>query len=460
MPVKGPEHMTLPLTCSNGFRLDVCEAAKEQHKVHRSSGVLTQSASDAFSFGYSPFGQVEDLLSHNVFQGASSIGAFHRELIGREGYRQIADWTHSLSKSSTDLAMDAFKGGPFHRWVGHHPVDLARMWLDGKVEVLPALRHLSLDVITTNGLPTLPESVHTALRDIGVPYQTLVEWTHINAFDVAVGCISMADGAYSLTIALTGHLDWGTQTFVFTFGQGTVEIIAGCMTQNPLLVAGGVMHVASGSLSAWEHWSTQDPTMFDHIFSTLEAAGFGMGLSTALRLGFVWNQTTVSERAGIAAESSAISAAACFISQLSASLVPLASVCYSFGRMAWQLADSDSEYWSGQNFSSRLTYDLAIAEMLRSGGEDSLERFKKFLSDQRHYNAVLAPQFLNSHDWLLKPQPETEHVLAKHASWQTHAADPREEALPSESDKNIIGPPPEAEIAFKPFHLPKQPPPP
>jgi hypothetical protein len=447
--------MTQSLAHRNGLCLDIREISGGKSVLRKSSGVLTQSASDALCFGHASASQAIEALSPNVLGGACSIGAFHREVIGQEGYRQIANWTHALPKSSTDLAMDAFKGGPYHRWVGHHPVDLAKMWLHGEVEILPAIRHLSLDVITTNGLPTLPESVHTALRDVGVPYETIVEWSHLNAFDVAVGAVGIADGTYSLALAITGHLDWGTQTFVFTFGQGAAEMVAGAMTQNPLLVAAGAMHVTSGTISMWQHWYAPDPTIFDHMLAGLESAGFGMGLSAALRLGFVWNETSLKDKALIATESSAISAAACFLSQLSTSLAPLASVGYSLGKMAWQLAASDSSYWNEQNLSSRLSFDLAINEMTRSGDMEGLARLKSFLSSQRQHAAVLAPKYLNSHDWILKPQPGTEHILAKTAAWRTHVADPRTEVLPTEQEKKILGAPSEAAIAFKPLSIPR-----
>jgi len=452
-----------------------------------------------------PYALFPDLVSLTTAQvggsglGLGAAGALGNLLISTEPlkemlpWKSVANWTHSLSKTKTttdtwmDVVDDWTRGG-HHRWQNHHPVDFSRAWWNdasGKLNLLDYTKHLGLDVITINGIPLLPEFAHKYLLTQGLLPEfahkylltqgllpefahkylltpgwsvgTITNWTHLNILEFAFGGLSLADGGVSFVLAVTGHLPWqGVETFIFTFGQGTVEVVIGYYTANPLLIAGGVLHIGAGSVSLWDHWHIPEPSLLDHIVPILLPAGVIATCATALRLGLVWGNSSPSQRVVAGCESATLSVTATFLSALSPLLAPPAVVGYSLGKLAWQIAEDDSSFWERQNLTSPFAMNLALNHIAKHGDPASIDRLKLYLAETQGCASILAPVFLESPTVLSLPPAGAEHVWAKDAAWATDVMAMENLLTPASSDVKILSPPDDASQVFGAHPFPKE----
>lgn len=326
-------------------------------------------------------------VAANIMSGASGSLSFFRD---SPPYERIADWTHSLSKTPTDRWMDVVNGavrGPNHRWLHHHPLDFAKAWLDQT----PADglrwddygRHCFLDSITIKGIPLLPEAVHTKLVELGIPPNVLFEWTHLNMFDVAVGSLSIFGGGTHLFLAITGCFPWqGTETFLLTFGLGTLQIAGGIATNNPLLVVGGALDCAAGGTSYWHHIHIPETSLIETLAPGLFGGLVGGSVITATRMIISWGTTTPKEKMIIASESMGLATLMGTLSAVSPWLsLPLA-VTYTAGKLAFKFAQSTDAFWPENPLSSQLTPALCRASLQKAGGNDAVESFEAYLRRQ------------------------------------------------------------------------------
>ncbi|MDD5091528.1 MAG: hypothetical protein PHQ23_11510, partial [Candidatus Wallbacteria bacterium] len=262
-------------------------------------------------FGNTAQSIAPDIL--NSMSAAAGVGSFSRDMIP---WKDVANWTHKLAKNPTDKWMDVIDGavrGPGHRWLNHHPVDFLKEYLFGEVpglSVTDYMRHAFCDLITTKGMPLLTQDVHHWLVEMGINHQFLLEWAHVNLFDITIGTITLLDGSRTLVLALTSQLPWnGVETFVMTFGKGALELAGGISTQNPILVASGICNVGAGTVSYYKHIHMPNyslPGSQGLINGFLGGMGAG-AVITAIRVGLAWNETTAAEKALVATETMGIS---------------------------------------------------------------------------------------------------------------------------------------------------------
>lgn len=382
---------------------------------------------------------------NGIFGAANAIGSLEREAIP---WNKIADWTHGLRKTSTDHWLDVVDGavrGPHHRWLRHNPIDFLEAWLkdsSGKLKLADYVRHLTLDAVTTNGLPMLSEAVHEFLLKAGIPFSDLVAFTHLNVFDLTVGTLAIADGSHSLFLALTGHLPWhGTQTFLFTFGTGSLNIAGGLglvalggTHGNALLLAAGAMQISSGALSLCQHWMLPEPSLFELALPyLLRGAEIGT-LASAVRLAICWRKSNATQRLGAGAETMILSLSSSLLGAVSSWLAVPVSVGYGFSKLAWKIADRDSRLFDQGRVSSPVSFTLAMDSLFKNGGPEAVESFREYLTKSHQLDTVLAPRFFEEFDLWDKPPPGTEHVAASQPfspiGWASEATEQSMYSLP------------------------------
>lgn len=361
-------------------------------------------------------------VAANLLAGSSGSLSFFRNSLP---YDRIADWTHSLSKTPTDRWMDVVDGavrGPNHRWLHHHPLDFAKGWweqnsADG-LRWADYGRHCFLDSITIKGIPLLPEVVHTKLLALGISPNVLYEWTHLNVFDISLGSLSIIGGGTHLFLAITGCLPWqGTETFLLTFGLGTLQIAGGIATHNPLLVAGGALDCAAGATSYWQHIHIPETSLIETLAPGLLGGLVGGSVITATRMIMNWGTTTKKEKMLIASESMGLTTLLSTLSVVSPWLsLPLA-VTYTAGKLAFKFAQNTDAFWSENPLSSQLTLALCRASLQKAGGDDAVESFEAYLRRQTilsqpdDFSAMLAAM----PNWDTAPRG-TEHVFGQRST--------------------------------------------
>lgn len=317
------------------------------------------------------------------YQGGVGIGAYSRNQIP---WKDIADWTHRLPTTPTDYWMDVVDGyvrGPNHRWLRHNPIDFLSEYLkqgsDGFLSLKDYCKHISCDLITTKGIPLLPESAHNFLVSLGVPPQTIFEWTHMNLWDLSIGIISVGTGAYDVFLAISGYLPWGVKTMILTFGVGSAEIYAGIMHANPFLIAGGALKIGAGAISLWDYLTVPANQELPYILQGL-LAGVGIGaIFSAVRIGLSWQSTSLSEKSKIAAENVGVGSLLGALSTISPilSIVPSLTLCA--GKMAINFAELDNRFWDEHQLTSPLVKDLSAETIKKFGSKEDQKNFDKFL---------------------------------------------------------------------------------
>lgn len=430
------------------FRCDFASAPANSHGLPAYESGLLQSSVVNLGATISPLitAPVTE-LSHmtGLFGAANAVGSIGREAIPWES---IADWTHNLPKTSTDHWLDVIDGavrGPHHRWLRHNPIDFFEAWLkdgSGGLKVADYVRHLTLDAITTSGIPMLPEAVHELLVKAGIPFSKLVAFTHLNVFDLAVGSIAVVDGGYTLFLAATGHLPWGgTETFILTFGIGGVELVSGLASENPFLIAAGAMHMTSGAISLWEHWTLPEPSLFDLALPyLLKGAGIG-ALASAVRLAICWRNSTPEQRLNAGGETFLLSLSSSLLGGVSSWLAIPAALGYGLSKFAWRVAEQDSTIIDRSTVSSEVSFSLAIESLLKNGGPAAVDSFRDYLTRSVKLETSLAPEFFKNCEIWDRPPVGAEHVVAStpfpQAEWPGNAEKTSGTSFP---DKEFDGP--------------------
>jgi len=330
----------------------------------------------------------------NNIKNISGIGSFSRNLFP---WKRLAEWTHKIPKTATDLWLDDFKSiiakhpidASYHRMFKHNPIDFLNEYLFGNspyLSIKDYVKHVGCDIITTRGIPLMPEKVHCWLLELGIPEKILLEWTHKNIFDIAIGGLSLYDGGHNFFLAITGQLPWkGVETIIFTFGKGIIDVGGGIYTSNPFLLAGGALNIGAGAVSYFKHIHLPSITVLD---PSILAKGFLNGafsgsMITFIQLGMSWNETTPSEKILSSAESISLSSTLGMLSKISPWIsVPL-GLTYSFGKFSWEIANNDFDYWQNMQTSTNTTALLSLKTIYDIGGEEALLDFKNFILNKK-----------------------------------------------------------------------------
>lgn len=101
-------------------------------------------------------------------------------------------------------------------------------------------------------------------------------WMCLNICDFGIGIYALPDGTSDLVNALAGDLPFN---FFDTFGEGAIELSGAVVTENPLLLLGGVENVAAGVISLGREIS---PFVQLESFLGSMVGGFAIGCAVSL----------------------------------------------------------------------------------------------------------------------------------------------------------------------------------
>ena len=63
------------------------------------------------------------------------------------------------------------------------------------------------------------------------------------------------EGYEDLISAISGDLPMNAEIFQDTFGEGSIELLTGISTSNPLLIGAGAENILAGFISAWKTYT-------------------------------------------------------------------------------------------------------------------------------------------------------------------------------------------------------------
>ncbi|MZX02455.1 hypothetical protein GUA89_28100, partial [Escherichia coli] len=96
------------------------------------------------------------------------------------------------------------------------------------------------------------------------------------------------EGYEDLISAISGDLPMNAEIFQDTFGEGSIELLTGISTSNPLLIGAGAENILAGFISAWKTYTCYiDPASF--FSHSITAALLGSGIS------YMWNRNVRKE---------------------------------------------------------------------------------------------------------------------------------------------------------------------
>lgn len=218
---------------------------------------------------------------------------FYESIPSGQWLRLIDRQFPSLAKSET---ADFISGGG-HRWKGGHDLfmDVFPEFFRDPPRAMHDLGHILLtDFPTKAGIP-IPGCSQSGLGEwlmsIGIPqkYLSINLMDVLNGIDGGGGILFKGIGEYKegiegsedLISAMSGDLSMNAGTFLDTFGEGSIELITGISTSNPLLVGAGAENILAGLVSAWKTYTYYiDPASF--FSHSITAALLGGGISYVL----------------------------------------------------------------------------------------------------------------------------------------------------------------------------------
>lgn len=141
-----------------------------------------------------------------------------------------------------------------HRYIAGHDLLIDIPETLSKHGLSEGLRHaghvIATDFPTKAGIP-IPGFSQSGLGHLLEEAGIHRGWMQVNLCDTGLGLFAISEGADDLAQALQGALmmDWGT--FFDTFVEGAIEISFSLVTQNPLLLAGGIENILAGMVASW-----------------------------------------------------------------------------------------------------------------------------------------------------------------------------------------------------------------
>lgn len=223
------------------------------------------------------------------------------------------------------------------------------------------LRHAShillTDFPTKAGIP-IPGFSHAGLGHLLEQVGITSGWLQLSVFDTGIGLFAIADGASELKLALQGLLTMDATTALHTFGTGGIELSLAIMTENPLLLAGGLMDVLAGLVSTWN--------TFFVVVDPLDFFG-SAGLSALLGLGLAYGLTgsSLSDAARAAIRSGTVGA----LYSVSSAFGAGAFAGFVASRLGSALAETHHAFLDARLSVDEHSYQLLIAALC-SGNAD------------------------------------------------------------------------------------------
>lgn len=173
-----------------------------------------------------------------------------------------------------------------HRYVAGHDLllDVPRTVVEQGIG--GGMKHaghiLLTDFVTKAGIP-IPAFSYSGLGHFLEQAGIHRGWLQVNLCDTGLGIIAISEGSSDLIQAFNGALLMSGSSFFDTFAEGSIEIgMALIVTQNPILLAGGIENIAAGLISVWDTVSIYvDPLAFFGSAGTSALIGFALSYGLA-----------------------------------------------------------------------------------------------------------------------------------------------------------------------------------
>lgn len=172
-----------------------------------------------------------------------------------------------------------------HRYVAGHDLLLDVPRTVAEQGVGGGMKHaghiLLTDFVTKAGIP-IPGFSYSGLGHLLEQAGIHRGWLQVNLCDTGLGIIAISEGSSDLIQAFNGVLLMSGSTFFDTFVEGGIEIGIALVTQNPILLAGGIENIAAGLISVWDTVSIYvDPLVFFGSAGTSALIGFALSYGLA-----------------------------------------------------------------------------------------------------------------------------------------------------------------------------------
>lgn len=172
-----------------------------------------------------------------------------------------------------------------HRYVAGHDLllDVPRTVMEQGVG--GGMKHaghiLLTDFVTKAGIP-IPGFSYSGLGSFLEQAGIHRGWLQVNICDTGLGIIAISEGSTDILQAISSTLQMSGATFFDTFAEGGIEVGFAIVTQNPILLAGGIENIAAGVVSVWDTVSIYvDPLVFFGSAGTSALIGFALSYGLA-----------------------------------------------------------------------------------------------------------------------------------------------------------------------------------
>lgn len=171
----------------------------------------------------------------------------------------------------------------YHRIRNHHFItDAIKVLKNRELSIVDFYKHLGTDVVTKAGIPIIPESLTNNLaRMLNISTNQIAPWVQMNILDIGVSVLSVYDTTKNVYNVLVGNAEWSFGYALKTFGGGSLKIIGGVKTANPILVSSGSIDILCGSVTAYKYYS-QPFFMGVPVKEIMQSASFGIAISGIL----------------------------------------------------------------------------------------------------------------------------------------------------------------------------------
>lgn len=190
------------------------------------------------------------LFSHSAAEKVA------KALLEPNGPTVTSRWMDAVGEYS-DLFPKGIQVGHHRALHGHHFItDFFRTLSDKDLSCIDFIRHLGTDIVTKNGLPLLPASTIQSISDVlGISVSKIAPWVSFNLLDCFSSIMAIGHAGSNVVDIIAGTAEWSTGYALNAFGVGSLELISGYYTCNPILMASGATDVACGAVTACEYYT-------------------------------------------------------------------------------------------------------------------------------------------------------------------------------------------------------------
>ena len=277
-------------------------------------------------------------VSSSALPNLSRLGLFNydvaekisKSILESGGKTLTGHWMDLTGPFETlkETTLDGVSRG-LHRGVWGHDIftDALTVLKDKDLSIINFYKHLGTDIVTKNGLPLLPASTINSIADtLGVSVNKVIPWVSQNILDIGGSILAVWDSFNTVTLLISGGLDWSAETFISTFGTGGIKIAAGFITENPIIIGSGAVDIGCGIYSAVEYYS-QPFLCGVPLIDILQGGVFGAGFASLIGLTEIYfkrQSTSTSQKLSIMAERIATGG---ILSAMSVIALPLSISC-------------------------------------------------------------------------------------------------------------------------------------